>query len=212
MNYSPNIFIGSLVHRTAQALNKDRGFLDGLAAYDYAPTCMAGGRFHLWHFPGTHNEISGVMISLGKHLEGGRLKFPAILDFHPIRERRELSNTVYYNLAIVAPVRPEWTTQERDAKAFAPLLRPVYAEFMRQVRHSPLFTTGYDLTHDYYEIFTTGSNAGAVKDLYGDYVDAIELHNLALIANPRLCWQDYEKVKEDSDAVTDDVKAILNGL
>jgi hypothetical protein len=211
---SPNKLIGSVVLRTMDALNKDAVFLEGVKVYEFWPSCLKDGQLHLWHYPGTPNEISNILVQVGKLLEGASLKFPAVLDYHPIRQRITMLgnrpvNMVHYNLAIIAPVRSNWTTEEREKYVFEPLLRPIYEEFVRQVKSSPAFYVGYAIPHDYYEVFTTGSSAQTVLQRYGDYIDAIELHNLALTIRPSLCSRDLEKLYEENDWVTDNIDNIL---
>ena len=116
---SPNKLIGSVVLRTMDALNKDAVFLEGVKVYEFWPSCLKDGQLHLWHYPGTPNEISNILVQVGKLLEGASLKFPAVLDYHPIRQRITMLgnrpvNMVHYNLAIIAPVRSNWTTEERE--------------------------------------------------------------------------------------------------
>lgn len=208
MIISPNRFIGSIVKRTCDALNADSTFLKNVSKYEFWPSCCTDGRLHLWHYPGTPNEIANILVQLGKVLSGATLKFPAVLDFHPIRQVKE-RGAVYYTLAIIAPVRKDWTTEEREAFVFDPLLRPIYAEFIKQLKMSPYFATNYDLKHDYYEVFTTGGSSETVAQRYGDYIDAIELHNLQLTPRPTLCAAVLQKAREESEAVTDDINNIL---
>ena len=188
MTVSPNTIIGSLVWRTREALNRNAAFLDALAGYYYAPNCLVDGKFGFWHFPGTQAEISAVLLKLGEAVNGSMLKFPAVLNFQSIRQQRKGDAvTLNYNLAIAGSVKSTWTTREREAELFERVLRPVYDEFMRQAALSGYFLTDYGLPpHDYYEVFTTGGNAAQIKDLYGEHVDAIELHNLSLVLKP-LC-------------------------
>ena len=212
---SPNKLIGSVVLRTMDALNKDAAFLEGLKAYEFWPNCVKDGELHLWHYPGTPNEIANILVQVGKLLDGASLKFPAVLDYHPIRQRIGMmngsipANTVHYNLAIIAPVLSNWTTEERERYVFEPLLRPIYEEFIRQLKASPAFHVGYSIPHDYYEVFTTGSSAQTVLQRYGDYIDAIELHNLSLTIRPNICGRALEKIYEENDWVTDNINNVL---
>lgn len=214
MMISPNKLIGSAVFRTMEALNGNTAFIEGARQYEFWPNCFKDGKLHLWHYPGTPNEIANILVQVGKLLDGASLKFPAVLDYHPIRQRITMLgnrpvNMVHYNLAIIAPVRSNWTTEEREKYVFEPLLRPIYEEFVRQVKSSPAFHVGYAIPHDYYEVFTTGSSAQTVLQRYGDYIDAIELHNLALTIRPSLCSRDLEKLYEENDWVTDNIDNIL---
>ena len=66
---SPNKLIGSVVLRTMDALNKDAVFLEGVKVYEFWPSCLKDGQLHLWHYPGTPNEISNILVQGGKLLE-----------------------------------------------------------------------------------------------------------------------------------------------
>lgn len=209
---SPNKLMGMLVYRTREALGRDRAFLAGLQEYVFSPNCLVDGRFLFWHYPGTPNEISNVLLAIGEHINGVRLKFPAILNYQPIRQRhvRE-TTTLYYNLAIVGSVDKDWTTEQREVQVFDLLLRPIYREFMRQIEISGYFSTGYGVpSHDYYEVFTTGGNSAEMSARYGDYVDAIELHGLELKPKSTLCDKDVAAIEKDNENVTKDINLILN--
>ncbi len=209
---SPNKLMGMLVYRTREALGRDREFLAGLQEYVFSPNCHVDGRFLFWHYPGTPNEISNVLLAIGEQVNGARLKFPAVLNYQPVRQRRvQGSTTLYCNLAIVGSVERDWTTQQREAQVFDLLLRPIYREFMRQIELSGYFRTGYGTPpHDYYEVFTTGGNSAEISARYGDYVDAIELHDLELKPSALLCDRDLEVIEEDNENVTKDINLILN--
>ena len=211
MTVSPNTIIGSLVWRTREALNRNAAFLDALAGYYYAPNCLVDGKFGFWHFPGTQAEISAVLLKLGEAVNGSMLKFPAVLNFQSIRQQRKGDAvTLNYNLAIAGSVKSTWATREREAELFERVLRPVYDEFMRQAALSGYFLTDYGLPpHDYYEVFTTGGNAAQIKDLYGEHVDAIELHNLSLVLKP-LCQRQLERIATENDRVTENIADLLS--
>lgn len=193
-----NRVMGSLVYRTRKALRQDGAFLSALEAYRFYPTCFSEeGRFNLWHYPGTHGEISAAFLSI----PDGRLKFPALLNFNPIREEVGARNvTCTFNLAFAAPTFSEWCTEEREAQVFEKLLVPVYVEFMFQVARSGYFDTGYgDLPHTRYRIFTTGRENGGIIDSYGDYIDALEVRDLALKFKTCLPARVMERINEENN-------------
>lgn len=216
MMISPNKLIGSAVFRTMEALNGNTTFIEGARQYEFWPNCFKDGKLHLWHYPGTPNEIANILVQVGKLLDGASLKFPAVLSYHPIRQDKGVPvdnhryvDIVRYNLAIISPVRSNWTTEEREHYLFEPLLRPIYEAFIRQIKTSPAFHVDYGLRHDYYEVFTTGRSAETVHKLYGDYIDAIELHDLSLTLRPSLCNAVIERMYEENDLVTDNIETLL---
>lgn len=201
-----------LVYRTREALNANPSFLENLKQYVYYQNCYVNDKFLFWHYPGTDNEISNVLLEIGKNKNGARLKFPAILNYQSIRQQRDgLDATIYYNLAIAGSIRSDWTTEQREVQVFDKLLRPIYAEFMRQISRCGYFKIGYGYPpHTYYEVFTTGKNATDLAIRYGDHIDAIELHNLELTVKYNLCYKDAEKIESDNSNVTKDINEILN--
>lgn len=211
MTVSPIKIIGSLVYRTRQALNDNKEFLVRLKSYEYAPNCLIDGKFSFWHYPGTPNEISNVLIKIGNQPNGIRLKYPSVFNFQPVRQEKSSNHTtMYFNLAFVGLVLSEWLTEQREAEVFDKLLRPVYDEFMKQIVRSGYFQLGYGFpSHQYYEVFTTGNNSGVLLERYGDYIDAIELHNLKLTLNKSLCEKDLIKMEKEYSLVTENYIEIL---
>lgn len=210
MIISPNKIIGSLVYRTRKALNDNEEFKQSLLKYAYHENCLVDGDFLFWHYPGTHNEISTVLLQLGEHYNGNLLKFPALLNFQTIKQERSENIVLHYNLALVGSVSSTWTTEQREIEVFDNLLRPVYREFMKQILTCKWFSTGYRVPrHTYYEIFTTGKNSGELQNMYGDYIDAIEMHDLTLTVNPKLCERDIETIELENKLVTSDINKLL---
>lgn len=209
---SNNEIIGSLVYQTRQALNKDTSFLNKASAYCYAPDFIIDNKISFWHYPGTHNEISNTLVKLTEYSKGARLKFPSLLSFHPIREVISTDyTTIYLNLAFIAPVKNDWTTQRRDIEVFDKILRPIYLKFIGVVKSSRYFTLKYgEIPHTKYEVFTTGNNQGVLIDRYGDYIDAIEIHNLALQLKNCYLPETEKKIKEENRSVTADINDLLN--
>ena len=207
---SPNKIIGSLVYRTRVALNNNDAFKTALLNYAYHSNCLVDGDFLLWHYPGTPNEISTVLLKIGEHYAGNYLKFPAMLNFQTIKQDKGEDTVIHYNLAIVGSVLSTWTTEQREVEIFDNLLRPIYEEFMNQVKSCKWFKTGYGMPpHAYYEIFTTGKNSGEIQNKYGDYIDAIELHDLALTVNSGLCNKHFETIEAENKLVTSDINKLL---
>lgn len=202
-----NDIIGSIVYRTREALNKNDKFLGNLHKYAFVDNLIIGGKFSLWHYPGTMNEISDILLNLNKHRNGYLLKFPSIFNFQSVKQERGSETTLHYNLAIVAPVRSEWLTQERDEQTFELVLRPIYEEFLRQINLSGYFNLDYGTPpHTCYEVFTSGDNSGIMLERYGDNMDAIELHDLRLELR-NSCQKDT--IKRESKMVLKGFERIL---
>ena len=202
--------MGSIVYRTREALNRNKTFLTGLNGYRYADSCFLGDRFQLWHYPGTHSEISAVLRTLGTDTILSSQKFPGLLTYQNIRQDRSgLSVTIHYNLALVAPVLKDWSTETREVQAFDMVLRPMYREFLNQIILSGYFDMGYGTPqHAYYEVFTTGESGEKVMDQYGDYLDAVELHGLRLTLKDTLCKRHYLIIEDENKKVTENINTL----
>ena len=207
---TPNEIIGSLVYRTCNALNDNASFMEAVKKYYYYPAIVNDDVFHLWHFPGTAQEISHVFQYLSKDTQiGSMLKFPAILNFQSVIEEHNAQQgltILRYNLAIITPVLSEWTTQQREEQAYKLVLRPIEREFIRQVedfKHFQRPTGDYSYTSLY--IPTTGKALNSVmRIMYGDFIDAIEMPNL-VIKVLKTCDGMSDIIIEESKKVTDEI-------
>lgn len=194
---SHNKIIGSLVYRTMEAMNNNQHFIDGIDLYPYAANCFTGDHFNFWHYAGPHNEISSILTLSGEHLNGGKVKFPSVLNFQTVRQSIDgIDREISYNLSFIARTEPNWTTGEREKYVFDPLLRPLVDEFIYQVNNYPYFRSGYGIGFDYYEVFTYGKNQGVLTDAYGDYIDAIEIQNMK-VAIDQLCNSDIDIINNE---------------
>lgn len=208
---SANKIVGSLVYRTGIDINANRSVFDTINSYEFAPSFIESDRINFSHLPGTPNEISNIFIEISKHPKGKYLKYPSLLNFQPIEQRIEKNSTIIYlNLAFVAPVKSEWTTSQREIEVFDKVLRPLYASFMSQVAKCRYFELGFGMIpHDKFEVFTTGDNSGSLLNRYGDYIDAIEVHNLRLRVK-QLCDKDIDIINYEDGLNTENIKQILN--
>lgn len=212
---SSNEIMGSLIYRTSQALNKNRKFLNDIKGYRYWTSIVNDGKFHLWHFPGTMQEISQVFKVLGNDpINGHKLKFPAILSYQGVYEEHNFIQGITlkrYNLAIVAPVFSEWTTQKRESQVYKLVLRPIEEELIRQVEACEYLQTPvgkFPYVSAY--IPTTGNALNSVMKMqYGDFIDAIEFPNFTLKAMSDICKATSNKIIEESEKVTDEIKNLI---
>ena len=224
---TPNEIIGSLVYRTCAALNGNASFMNAVKRYCYSPAVVVDDVFHLWHFPGTAQEISHVFQALSKDTAiGSMLKFPAILNFQSVIEEHNAQQgltVLRYNLAIVTPVLSEWTTQQREEQAYKLVLRPIEREFIRQIK---ILESFFEISIDDYSyssvyVPTTGESINsvmkilylptsgkslnaAIKIMYGDFLDAVELPNL-VIKVPETCEAMSGIIEKESKKVTDEI-------
>lgn len=216
--------IGALTYRTAAALNTplrgnvDTEFQKNVGIYKFYKSLFNDkNKMHLWHYPGTQQEIQETWGKINKDQYASLKKFPAILNFQGIDQERGRypgMTRLIYNLSIVAPVDSNWTTQQRNDTVFEVVLRPIYTEFIRQIKKCGWFQIGFNgIPHNYKEVFTTGANfTGAIRMQYGDYIDAIQLTELKLDAKIEQCVRDSETINKESRQVTDALIDILQTI
>lgn len=213
MIVSPNKLVGMLVYRTREALNQNHVFMRNLKNYEYYPNCVVNGKFNLWHYVGTPTEISGSILNKKSPL----VKFPCILDFKPNTEDYIRFDSIQYirtnfRLAIAASSFSNWTTEQREVEVFEIVLRPVYEEFIRQIRKANnVFEIGFGIPdHRKVEVYTTGNNKDSFVEWYGETIDAIELHNLNLNVTGEMCARYRQEIEDQNSKVTESINQILN--
>jgi len=215
MIVTPNEIIGSLIYRTTQALNNNTRFIDDIKKYKFWPSLVNEDRLHLWHFPGTQQEVSQVFQTLGKDsMNGSKLKFPAILNFQGVVEEHKFTSGITlnrYNLAIVSPVLSDWTTQQREEQVYKLVLRPIEEELIRQIESCEYLSTPigrFPYISSY--IPTTGKALNSIMKIqYGDFMDAIEMPNFTLRVIDNVCASMSSKIIEESKKVTDEIKNLI---
>lgn len=216
--------IGALVYRTRQALNKvsngavNSAFYESIyPEYKYRESMFDNnGNVHLWHFPGTQNEITETIEKIGKDALSAMLCFPCIYNYQCVDETHGLysdeSVQIDYDLAIAALVDSSWTTQERDRIVHRLILEPIYEEFIRQIRLCGWFQVPLGgLSFRRMKVFTTGSSLhSALRTQYGWYFDTIQLTDLRLRLNVLTCENDIDTILSESEKVTDSLTGIIN--
>jgi hypothetical protein len=196
--------MGSLVYRTREALRNNAKFLAALEEYPFTPDCFIDGKFSLWHYPGTHDEISGALL----HIKESQWKFPSLLNFQEVKEdvTAGKGDVYHYKLAFAALTVSEWLTEQRERYIFDLLLIPVYIEFMKQLKKSRYFVLSLQEfntmpNHVRYKVFTTGKSSEGIIDMYGDYADALEIHNLTLQTKSCFTNEELQQIEKENDLV-----------
>jgi hypothetical protein len=195
--------MGSLVYRTREALRNNAEFLASLEGYQFAPDCFVDGKFSLWHYPGTHDEITGALLNINE----SQWKFPSLLNFQEVREDVKPEGDVYYyKLAFAALTDSTWFTETRERYVFDLLLIPIYLEFMEQLKKSRYFVLSLKEfnnmpNHTRYKVFTTGKSNSAIINMYGDYADALEIHQLNLQTKDCFTRDELKQIEKENDLV-----------
>lgn len=191
--------MGSLVYRTRQTLNNDSVFMQNIRKYKFADECMIDNKMQLWHLSGTPDELFEWMVAV----KGNKNRFPAVLNFQPVRQDYGKETRFHYTLAIVTPTNREWTTGQREGYTFDLVLRPIYTELIRQIDQCGHFKLGFgDIPHFIQEVYTTGSRADElIKGRFAELVDGLEIQNLTLTLNS-LCPKEIETIVSENLLVT----------
>jgi hypothetical protein len=132
-------------------------------------------------------EINNILVSFDKTTEYKKQKYPAILLLQDFIEKT-VTKAPYVRqanlqLLIVAGSTSNNRTSQRYEKVFMPVLYPIYETFMKVLRNeSRLYWEYGDIPHikiDRPNIsgFTIRQQ-GETKNLFSDFLDAIEINNL----------------------------------
>lgn len=186
MKKSLNNIIAEVVEATRKSLFSNDDNVIVFNEYPYAQNVIKAnnGKHALHFYPTTIDEIKRQFAVL-THKTGSqfKFKFPSVLLVldTPIEFGGERPIALV-DIAIITQSNAEWPSHDRDYKVFRTVLRPIYKEFMKQLRKSIYIqrpTTGFKYT--YVERFNTTTDL--IKQsiqLYGASVDAIELIQLQL--------------------------------
>jgi hypothetical protein len=216
---SEHKILGSLIYRTAQALNDNTAFNQNInhlneqlrEQYPFYDAMVKTGRLNLWHYPGTIEEIQSQYLYLDSNRpdKSAVLKYPSVLSFTSIEQKFTKDyRVIQYNLSFITKSVSGWTTQQRDKYIFEPFLTPIVEEFIHQVDLADYWVKGIEYT--VYNVPTTGNTLGSsIKLRYGDYIDAVELPKFIIRVMTNICDQNQSQIEKESIKVTSDIKNLL---
>jgi hypothetical protein len=119
-------------------------------------------------------------------------KYPAIFLLTDFREKRnerpDYETEAFLQLLIVEGSEKDYRTADRYEKVFNTILHPIYETFIKQLKSdSRIVKQKFDmLPHEFINRslisgFQLRTQSGATRNLFSDYIDAIEINNLNLI-------------------------------
>lgn len=150
------------------------------------------------HFKYGHpNDIKNELLLKGK--VNPEQKYPLIVlfeDFKLAHRQPGITGIATLTMIILMTSQKAYTRQERENRVFIPVLRPIYEEFLKQLKLSGKFMI-YDestIRHDQIdrphwgdpEHYKTGPK-GNESYIFQDCLDGIELSNLQLITYLKNC-------------------------
>jgi hypothetical protein len=128
-----------------------------------------------------------------------QLKYPLVYLYMDFREQRGRLPGVYadttLNFAIMHQTEGDYKAADRYVNVFKPVLYPIYYSLMKQLTKSPMTMAGNEdmLPHDKWDRVFWGTSssvaksAGTDKSVLNDFVDGIEILNLALKIDYQPC-------------------------
>jgi hypothetical protein len=159
-----------------------------------ARTSIALNR-HVNFMFGDVNEVVSQLNQLSMTAETVVKKYPLIALFTDIEEQRGTSEDIQSEMRINTIVIATFTknvyfARERIEKSFKPVLIPIYLEFLKQIDSGNEFKTyGWrDIQHTKLDRLSWGKSALFTDRGAGtDFIDAIEIRNLNLKLNWKIC-------------------------
>lgn len=132
---------------------------------------------------GSRMNIDKALQDYSKSAATQAVKFPLLALIQPLSEKAtddsRLKCEVSLRLVLATLSDPKWTPDEREARSFVSVLRPMLAQLKTTIRKSGYFygTSYGTIDMDSTEIYMWGEQGGTV---FADYVDAILIENLNL--------------------------------
>lgn len=138
---------------------------------------------------GHPKEISNRLQELSNSPTEGHKKFPLIILFTDITIKKDVPG--FYGSAnlrmLVANItEPTYISEDRTEKNFKPVLHPIKEELIKQIGEHSQFTYDNELTYSETDMYFYGSEIND-KNIFNDYIDAIELKNIQLNIKNKIC-------------------------
>jgi hypothetical protein len=133
---------------------------------------------------GLYQDVSKEVYK--KKVDGENDPYPLIwlvMHFEERKGRIDVYAEVRLKLFIAMPTKADYSMTEREDQIFIPRLHPIYNELMKQLQKSKFFTTPSEPKHTkidrpYWGGTETGN--GETKNMFSDFIDAIEIKDLEL--------------------------------
>ena len=139
------------------------------------------------YMPGHRNEISDRLTEMSQHPQQKKKKFPliALNTMNITPTVRGVMWDFNLNIVIGTSVDNNLSTEERDAQIFKPILYPLYDRFITAFINSGLFVwdgtqpqSSPPHTPMIKHFWGIETKEGSVKNIFNEYMCAIELVNL----------------------------------
>lgn len=141
-----------------------------------------------------HGHPLEIIADLQEKLQIDAIKaerFPLIMLFHDfeiVRDSNVMYGTATVNMAVATLTQPNYTSEQRYANTFKPILYPIYYELLKQIGKSGYFSNAMALVnHTQIDRVYWGRTGlyGNVGNQFNDYLDCIEMRGMRLtVKNP----------------------------
>jgi len=138
---------------------------------------------------GHYAEIANTLINFDKSPDFYNKKYPLIALFEDIRETiKDDITTANLSLIICYSTKSEYKSADRYAEVIDPILEVIYDELIEQITTYPYFK-GYDIPHSKIirPYWGVEGKMGNRANIFGDFLDAIELNSLIIRYEKSFC-------------------------
>jgi hypothetical protein len=150
---------------------------------------------HIIYLYGHPLEIVNRLQKLTNSPQSKDKKYPLVAlftDFRVNREQRfDMYGTTSLNIIIATLTQPDYYSEDRMAKNFKPILYPIYVELLNQLAKSKAFFwyNPDEIAHTEIDRLYWGKEGlyGKTGNIFNDFIDAIEIQNLSILINNKIC-------------------------
>lgn len=134
-------------------------------------------------------EIVKRLQTLTNSITQQEKKFPLIILFTDITIDKRIPGfygSTNLRMLVANTTRPEYISEQRTELNFKPVLHPIKQELINQISIHPQFTFENELTYKETDMYYYGSQIND-KNIFNDYIDAIELRDIKLSIKNKIC-------------------------
>lgn len=143
---------------------------------------------------GNAQYVKDSLDTMSKATSTNDMKFPLIALFCPYKEQRDLPDyfsKATVNILIACSSSKEWSNEERLARSFQNILRPIYRRLKEELLADGRIDFGYNdlIPHEYSENYSYGRYGAhtGTGDALSEPIDAINISNLELKIKNNSC-------------------------
>lgn len=143
----------------------------------------------VYYMYGHPKEITKRLQELSNSTTQKDKKFPLIILFTDITITHDtlgFYGSTSLRMLVCNYTQPEYISEKRTEINFKPILHPIKEELLKQIELHTQFTFEEDLKFSETDMYFYGSQIND-KNIFNDYIDAIELNNIKLNVKNKIC-------------------------